>query len=243
MLICSRGETDCEKAASELKAKYTPANTESHPIITWAACDISIEGGRQILINKAKEVFGETLHGLVNNVGMNVRKGVLEQTKEEYDQMLRTNIDSTYFLCREFYFMLLEGAKAAGIGGSSVVNVASAAGVQSSGTGSAYGLSKAAMIHFSKTLACEWAKHNIRVNAIAPWQTWTPMLEEAVKANPESLDKVKEWTPLHRLCKAEEVASPVTFLLMPCSSYVTGQCLGVDGGLTAQGFDGPCITP
>ena len=73
--------------------------------------------------------------------------------------------------------------------------------------------------------------------------TMTPMLEDAVKANPTQLDKVYEWTPMHRLASPEEIANPIIFLLMPCSSYVTGQCIGVDGGLTAQGFDGPCVTP
>eukprot|EP00593_Proboscia_inermis_P012673 CAMPEP_0171323662 /NCGR_PEP_ID=MMETSP0816-20121228/115713_1 /TAXON_ID=420281 /ORGANISM="Proboscia inermis, Strain CCAP1064/1" /LENGTH=72 /DNA_ID=CAMNT_0011822423 /DNA_START=82 /DNA_END=300 /DNA_ORIENTATION=+ len=71
----------------------------------------------------------------------------------------------------------------------------------------------------------------------------TPMLEDAVKNNPSALDKVKEWTPMQRLASAQEVADPVVFLCMPCSSYITGQCLAIDGGLSAQGFDGPCVTP
>merc|ERR1712228_1084456 len=98
-----------------------------------------------------------------------------------------------------------------------------------------YGMSKAAVIHFSKILATEWAKYNIRVNAISPWMTMTPMLKNAVKADPSQLDKVKMWTPMHRLATPEEIADPIVFLLLPCSSYITGQCLGIDGGLTAQG--------
>jgi Tropinone reductase 1 len=101
-------------------------------------------------------------------------------------------------------------------------------------------MSKAAVIHFSKTLACEWATHNIKVNAVAPWVTMTPMLEAAVQSDPTQLDKVKQWTPMQRLATAQDVANPVIFLLMSCSSYVTGQCIAVDGGLTAQGFHGPC---
>jgi len=71
----------------------------------------------------------------------------------------------------------------------------------------------------------------------------TPMLQEAIKVNPTQLDKVKQWTPMHRLGTPDEIAAPIVFLSMPCSSYITGQILGVDGGLTAQGFDGPCVTP
>jgi len=126
--------------------------------------------------------------------------------------------------------------------GSAIVNISSAAGVQSSGTGIAYGMSKAALNQLTRALACEWAARNIRVNAVTPWMTMTPLLQQAVKDNPSQLDKVKAWTPMHRLAEASEIAAPVVFLLMPASSYITGQVLGVDGGLTAQGFDGPCVT-
>jgi Tropinone reductase 1 len=108
-------------------------------------------------------------------------------------------------------------------------------------------MSKAALNQFTKILACEWAARKIRVNAVTPWMTMTPMLEEAVKKNPSQpdsqLDKVKAWTPMHRLASPEEIAGPIVFLSLPASSYITGQVLGVDGGLTAQGFDGPCVTP
>ena len=65
---------------------------------------------------------------------------------------------------------------------------------------------------------------------------------DAIKKNPSQLDKVKAWTPMHRLAAPEEIAGPIVFLCMPASSYITGQILTVDGGLTAQGFDGPCVT-
>ena len=65
---------------------------------------------------------------------------------------------------------------------------------------------------------------------------------DAIQKNPSQLDKVKAWTPMHRLAAPEEIAGPIVFLCMPASSYITGQILTVDGGLTAQGFDGPCVT-
>lgn len=125
---------------------------------------------------------------------------------------MKTNIDSAYFLSRMFSDLFDPR-------GATIVNVSSAAGVQSSGTGAAYGLSKAALNHFTKILACEWAARNIRVNAVTPWMTMTPMLEEAVKKDPTQLDKVTQWTPMHRLAQAEEIARPILFLCLPASSY------------------------
>lgn len=77
----------------------------------------------------------------------------------------------------------------------------------------------------------------------------TPMLEEALRQSSSNgggdkqIEKVQSWTPMHRLAQPQEVAAPVVFLCLAASGYITGQCLGVDGGLTAQGFDGPCVTP
>ena len=175
------------------------------------------------MLEAAKAGFGGKIQGLVNNVGTNIRKPVLEQTEEEYHTMMRTNVDAAYFLCRLFSDLFDEQ-------GATIVNVSSAAGVQSSGTGAVYGMTKAAVNQFTKILACEWASRKIRVNAITPWMTMTPMLEEAVKKNPSQLDKVKAWTPMHRLASPAEIAGPIVFLCLPASSYVTGQVLGVDGG-------------
>jgi Tropinone reductase 1 len=226
LIVCSRGPAN--DALQSLQKDYPTAS------ISHVQCDISTDEGRKKLVETTKNTVS-SLHGLVNNVGINTRKSVLEQTPEEYHNMMKTNIDSAYFLCK----MMSDVFDSAG---ATIVNVSSAAGVQSSGTGAAYGLSKAALNHYSKILACEWAYRNIRVNAVTPWMTMTPMLEDAVKKDPTQLDKVKEWTPMNRLAKPEEIAAPIVFLCLPASSYITGQVLGVDGGLTAQGFSGPCIS-
>ncbi len=246
IIICSRNEPECSRVAASLQTESTDSIDSTNTVVKYCACDISTEEGRSKLVNFSINAFNGRLDGIVNNVGMNIRKEIGEQTIEEYHQMMKTNVDSVYFLCKQFKDVLIETAssKHGGINnsGAAIVNVASAAGVQSSGTGAVYGMSKAAIIHFSKILATEWAKYNIRVNAIAPWMTMTPMLKDAIKTDPSQLDKVKDWTPMHRLAEPEEVADPIVFLLLPCSSYITGQCLGIDGGLTAQGFDGPTIS-
>ena len=228
VIFCSR--SPCFELVADLKENFNPHDAK----IIHVPCDLSTREGRLALVAETKSNV-PYLSGLINNLGINVRKSVLDQAEEEYHSIMRTNVDSAYFLCRMF-FDLLDKNK-----GATIVNVSSAAGIQSSGTGAAYGMSKGALNQMTRSLACEWARLNIRVNAVTPWMTMTPMLENAVKDCPETLDKVKEWTPMGRLGRSEEVAQPIVFLCMPASSYITGQCLGVDGGLTAQGFQGPCV--
>lgn len=235
VLLCARTASDVTSSIKELQQQQF--SEKVHGI----ACDISTKEGRDILVQKAADLFGNEINGLINNVGKNTRKPLQEQTCEEYQSIQKTNVDSIYFLCQSFQSLLKQGAISSQRN-STVVNVASAAGVQSSGTGAAYGMSKASIIHLTKILACEWAPYRIRVNAIAPWMTMTPMLEDAIAKDPSQLDKVMEWTPMKRLATVEEVAAPIAFLCMECSGYITGQCLGVDGGLTAQGFQGPCVS-
>ncbi|CAK8995675.1 unnamed protein product [Durusdinium trenchii] len=121
------------------------------------------------------------------------------------------------------------------------VNISSAAGVRSTGTGSVYAMTKAAMAHLACSLACEWGPLGIRVNCVCPWMARTPLLEEAVKNNPQQLEDVKRATPLARLGEPEDTAAAVAFLCMPAAAYITGQVISVDGGLFAQGFRGPCV--
>jgi Tropinone reductase 1 len=231
VLFCSRNT--CEETLTELKSSWNPHEA----IIIHIACDLTTVEGRATLVETAKQEIS-VLHGLINNLGMNTRKSILDQTADEFRNIITTNIDSAYFTSK----LLFELFDKTGLG-STIVNVSSAAGVQSSGTGIAYGLSKAAINQFTRSLACEWAPYSIRVNAVAPWMTMTPMLQEALKDSPNQLDKVNMWTPMKRIAQAEEIAGPIVFLCMPASSYVTGQVFGVDGGLTAQGFDGPCNMP
>ena len=222
VLLCSRSPFDL----TELQTTYPSAS------IYHVMCDVSTEDGRMELTQAIQHNL-PVLHGLISNVGTNIRKSILEQSDEEYYTILRTNIDSAYFLAKVLSPLFTEG--------STIVHVSSAAGVQSSGTGIAYGLSKAALNGLTRGLACEWAARGIRVNAVTPWMTMTPLLQQAIQENPSQLDQVKEWTPMHRLADPMEVAAAVVFLCLPASSYITGQILGVDGGLTAQGFAGPCV--
>eukprot|EP01052_Picozoa_sp_SAG31_P028662 SAG31_NODE_2786_length_5092_cov_3.254556_2_plen_275_part_00 len=214
--------------------------------------------------------WGSGLDGLINNVGTNIRAPIKDQTDDEYHtvrillsvapapswkvskhslerccallslQMVRTNMDSCYFLCKLLRPLLASGSDPA-YGPGCVVNVSSAAGVAASCTGAAYGMTKAAMCHLTKSLCCEWGSSaGIRVNCCCPWMTMTPLLEEAIKDDPSQMDKVNAWTPLGRGSQPEEIAACIAFLCMPAAGYITGQVISVDGGLSALGFAGPC---
>ena len=231
VLVVSRTEEDVRATVKALGSVHGASS------VAGCVADVSDEAGRARVVTFVDKYWDGKLDILVNNVGVNVRKDIVSSTDEEYATMMRTNIDSCFFLCKTLCNALRKSAS----GAAAVVNVSSAAGLLSSGTGSIYALTKGAMVQLTRALACEWAPHNIRVNCVAPWMTMTPLLEKAVASNPEQLDKVKEWTPMGRLARAEEIASTVAFLCLGASSYVTGQTVAVDGGLTCQGFAGPCV--
>jgi len=105
-------------------------------------------------------------------------------------------------------------------------------------TGTPYAMSKAALIQLARSLALEWGPAGIRVNSIAPWYIQTP-LTEPVLSKKEFRDAVIERTPLGRVGHPREVASAVAFLVLPAASYISGQCLAVDGGFLSSGFTPP----
>ncbi|TKY47464.1 Tropinone reductase-like [Spatholobus suberectus] len=92
-------------------------------------------------------------------------------------------------------------------------------------------LFQTAINQLTKNLACEWANDNIRSNCVVPWATRTPLVEHLLQ-NHKFVDDVMSRTPLKRISEPEEVSSLVTFLSLPAASYITGQVISVDGGLT-----------
>ena len=166
---------------------------------------------------------------LVNNAGMNIRKEAILFEPEEYQQIIDTNLLAPFELTRKFFALLKRSGKA------SVINVASVAASQDIKSGAPYAMAKAGLLQQTRSLASEWAVKNIRVNAVSPWYTETPLVKPVMDQK-ERYDKIIERTPLKRFAQPEEMANTIAFLAMDQSSYITGQNLVVDGGLSANGL-------
>ena len=220
VMIVARKSVDMQEILEQWQSQKLP--------ISGFIGDMSKAEDRKAVILAVSEQWG-MLDILVNNVGTNIRKKTDAYANNEYNLLLDTNLKSAFHLCQLAYPLLKIKPQ------SRIINISSVAGIRHVRTGAIYGMTKAALNHLSRYLAVEWAPDGILVNAIAPWYIQTPLAESVLK-NPEYLKQVLERTPLQRVGQPEEVAAAAAFLCMPAASYITGQCLAVDGGFSVQGF-------
>jgi NAD(P)-dependent dehydrogenase (short-subunit alcohol dehydrogenase family) len=208
-------------------AKVAAAGARAVPLALDLRSLASIERASDAAI----AAFGE-LDVVVNNAGIPLRKAALDITLEDWNAVIETNVAGTFFVCqraaRHFIARSAPGC---------IINLASTHGVVGYSGVAVYGISKAAIIHMTKTLAVEWAEHGIRVNAVAPGTVETPS-RAANLADPQIRQGIISRIPLHRLGAPDEMAAAVRYLASPAASYITGQTLLLDGGLTACGARG-----
>ncbi|HEY0180886.1 MAG TPA: SDR family oxidoreductase [Dokdonella sp.] len=222
VLLVARDEAALELARAELEDEFDERRFHAF------AADVSDREQRLEIFDWITDLDVD-LSLLVNNVGGNVSKPALDYALDEVRALVETNVLAAFEICRLAHPHLAEHGSAA------IVNVGSVSGLTHVRTGAPYGLTKAALHQLTRNLACEWAEDGIRVNAVAPWYIRTRRTEEPL-ADPDYLDEVLARTPMGRIGEPEEVAAAVAFLCLPASSYVTGECIAVDGGFLRYGF-------
>ena len=219
VVLVARNPAPLEQARADIQSA-SPGT-----VVKFITADLTREDDRRRLT----ESLLDPVHILVNNSGTNIRKRMDELTLEEYRHVQETNLVSCFEMCRLLHPLLRSSAP------SCVVNNASVAGMTHLRTGAPYGMSKAAMIQLTRNLAVEWASEGIRVNAVAPWYINTPLAGQ-VLSDPDYRRQVLDRTPMGRVGEVEECARAIAFLCMPASSYITGQCIAIDGGFSVFGF-------
>jgi len=222
VLIVARDGAALERTREEL-ADEVPGG-EVHALVA----DVVDEEQRREILDWVED-RGDGLNILVNNAGGNHRRAAVDYTEDEWREIFEVNTFSAFELSRYAHPLLTKHAA------SSIVNVGSVSGLTHVRTGAAYGMAKAALHQLTKNLAVEWAEDGVRVNAVAPWYIRTRRTSDAL-ADPDYLDEVLLRTPMGRVGEAEEVAAAVAFLCLPAASYITGECIAVDGGFLRYGF-------
>jgi NAD(P)-dependent dehydrogenase (short-subunit alcohol dehydrogenase family) len=214
--ICSRGSGEAVRTAAE---------TGKDGRIWGEVADISDKASLTAFLQQVKEKFGR-IDILVNNAGVSLSKPSMEVSEEDYDKMMDTNLKSFFFASR-FAAADMLARQATGC----IVNISSACAVTVLPGSAVYSASKAGVSHLTRLLAREWGKAGIRVNCVAPGSIPTAMTA-AQYADIAVHRAMEEKLPLGRRGRPEEIANVVLFFASDLASYVTGQTLFVDGGLT-----------
>ncbi|XP_039070409.1 tropinone reductase homolog At5g06060-like [Hibiscus syriacus] len=219
---CSRTESELDDCLLEWKAKGLH--------VTGSVCDVSDRAQRESLLNTVSSEFNGKLNIVINNVGTNIGKMVSDYTAKDVAFLTSTNFESAYNISVLAHPLLK--ASAAG----SIVFISSIISTKPAYFAPIYGANKGAMNQLAKHLAYDWAGDNIRVNTVAPAVIKTPLAQRFFEGHEELIETAVSRTPIGRLGEPEEVSAMVAFLCLPAASYVTGQLIYVDGGMTTNGI-------
>ena len=186
-------------------------------------CDVTVEQQVKDFVDQGAAHFGR-LDIAVNNAGMSTpMKPLIETTESDFDLNFAVNTKSVFF------GMKYQIPAMIALGGGSILNIASLAGLGAAPKLAAYGAAKHAVVGLTRTAAVEYAKRNIRVNAVCPFYSPTPLMDEFVIER----DQLAQGSPMKRLAAPEEVVAAMLAIIAPDNSYMNGQAIAVDGGISA----------
>ena len=199
--------------------------------VVGVVCDVRDDGTAEALVTAARDNFGR-VDVLVNNVGHfgGRRAAFHEQTDEEWDDLYRVNLAHVFACSRAMLPLLIEQGD-----GGSIVNVSTIEAFRAIPTRAVYSAFKAAITGFTRSLAVEYARDRVRVNAIAPDVTETLQVPYSKWVGPDDEHLIPTWVPLGRFGQPADVAGVAVFLASTLSEFVTGTTVHVDGGTFAAG--------
>lgn len=210
------------KTLEDAVAKIEKTGSRAHAII----CDVTKEDQVEAMVKEVVEKFGK-IDVLFTVAGIAKRHAAEVFPVEDFRQVIDINVTGTFITCKHVGNVMKEQ------GYGKIVNISSVRGFAGHPGGyAAYGASKSAVDMITKQLATEWAKYNIKVNAIAPTIFWTPLTQQVLED--EKLKKIfLDRIPLGRAAVPEDMVGASVYLAAPASDFITGQIIYVDGGCTA----------
>ena len=205
---------------------------ENNDRLHFVQTDITDEPACQNAIRSAVDKFGG-LDVLINNAGIEIVAPIHEMELSDWDKVLNVNLTGMFLMSKHALKYMLKSGK------GNIINTCSVGGVVAWPDIPAYNASKGGVLQLTRSMAVDYAKHNIRVNCVCPGIIDTPLNEKSFLENNEgTLEEIKKEkakvNPLLRLGKPEEIANVMLFLASDLSSYMTGSAIAADGGYTAQ---------
>lgn len=218
LVISDINDTELQNVAEQIAL--------SGALVYALKCDVSKQCDSKAVIDCAIEQFGR-VDIAVNNAGIAHDFYPLHELEESVmDKQFAVNVKGVQFGMRYQIQQMLKQNEGA------ILNVSSMAGLNGAAQVGAYAMAKHAVIGLTKTGAVEYARHNIRINAICPFFTLTQMVTDRADNNMQN--KMSKTTPIKRLAEPEEVVVVMLMMLSPANTYMTGQCIAIDGGVSAQ---------